>query len=165
MALFLMNPYTVASLSVLGVPPKIGCAMHSLEPLCPTVAAVSLWMRDKCGFRNNLKVTDDMNDFLDKLQEKSKPWGENFEFDGDLDIQMTQIETGWARRQRREAYSSRPCVTDPSTPESALISDVFVLALLGQSMLKQERVIWSLSKSPKDIWCECVAHCCMPPIP
>ena len=50
------------------------------------------------------------------------------------------------------------------TPESAVFLDVFVLALLGQSMLKQEQVIWGLSKSPKDIWCECVAHCCMPPL-
>ena len=165
MALFLMNPYTVASLGVLGVPPKIGCAMHTLDPLCPTVAAVSLWMKHKKGFRDNLEVTKNMNIFLNVLEEKSESWEKKFELGGDLDIQMTQIETGWARRQTREAYASRPCVTDAPTPESKFISDVFVLALLGQSMLKQEQAIWGLENSPKDIWCECVAHCCMPPIP
>ena len=73
MALFLMNPYTVASLGVLGVPPKIGCAMHSLEPLCPTVAAVSMWLESQRGLRNAMQVTDEMDAFLDKLREASQP--------------------------------------------------------------------------------------------
>ena len=166
MALFLMNPYTVASLGVLGVPPKIGCAMHTLEPLCPTVAAVSFWMKHKRGFKINLQVTDNMKYFLEELENKCSTYEDKLGADDKWHKTMNQIEKGWALRQRRlEPCSERPCATDPPTPESKFISDVFVLALLGQSMLKQEQKIWGLPKSPKDIWCECVEHCCMPPIP
>ena len=163
-----MNPYTVASLGVLGVPPKIGCAMHSLEPLCPTVAAVSMWLESQRGLRNAMQVTDDMDAFLDKLREASQPQYEetmNGEWDSPILKMNNQIAEGWKKRQIiRGNPSHRPCATDLPTPDSAVFSDVFVLALLGQSMLKQEQKIWGLSKSPKDIWCECVAHCCMPPL-
>ena len=168
MALFLMNPYTVASLGVLGVPPKIGCAMHTLEPLCPTVAAVSMWLESQRGLKNEMQVTDDMDDFLDKLREASQPQYEetmNGKWDSPIMKMNNQIDAGWKKRQMvLNDPSHRPCATDLPTPESAVLSDVFVLALLGQSMLKREEKIWGLSKSPKDIWCECVAHCCMPPL-
>ena len=162
MALFLMNPYTVASLGVLGVPTKIGCAMHSLQPLCPTVAAVSMWLESQRRLRNEMQVTVEMDAFLDKLKEESQPQFEETmkgEWDSPILKMINQIDAGW--KKRLNGPSHRPCVTDLPTPESVVLSDVFVLALLGQSMLKQERVIWGLSKSPKDIWCECVAHCCM----
>lgn len=169
MDLFSMNPYTVASLGVLGVPPKIGCPMHSLEPLCPTVAAVSMWLKHQRGLRNIMQLTGDMDNFLNKLEELSQPSYDKT-MKGEWDSQILQInnhiDTEWKKRQMvLNDRSHPPIATDLSTPKSAVFTDVFVLALLGQSMLKHTEKIWDLAKSPKDIWCECVEHCCMPCMP
>ena len=150
MALFLMNPYTVASLGVLGVPPKIGCAMHTLEPLCPTVAAVSMWLESQPGLRNEMKVTGEMSTFLNKLKVASEPKYQeymNSEWGSPIMQMNDRIAEGWKKRQIiRGNPSHRPCATDLPTPDSAVFSDVFVLALLALRLM-QTRRSWPRSPS------------------
>ena len=112
--------------------------------ISPKVAAIGMFVHNKALlYHGKSKITRDMVAFLDLLSRKSRPHEKNQQ----VTTVYLQIMQAWWKYENEYAINS--------------FKDFFLLTLLGELMIECDKCIWGLSKSPKDIWCEFAASCCM----